>query len=140
MTRYPTFPQQAGRPAFGSTASVREAAANVDVVATASEFAPVAAKFLSRTADEDAEVVRAKIANWRGVKARNPLLATLADAQIRKLKAKLKAVERAKKIEQEGIGATRQWRALGQGLTITMILVGGAAAVALLRRRSGASA
>lgn len=117
--------------------SAQKAAQEFDPVEVAAQVAPVAAKFLSKTADEDAEVLKAKIANWRSWKKRFPLGSSIADAQIRKLQARLRSAGRARAIESEGIAATRQWRALGQGVLVVTILVGGAAVVRLLRRSGG---
>ena len=100
---------------------------------TVQQWLPVAKTLFDRDAYESVEVLKAKINNQTEMMRWAPEpLKTVYRNNIEVLKAKLRAAQHAKSIEREGEQAQRTWRIFGWTLTSTGVVVGAAAAAALL--------
>lgn len=96
------------------------------------QYAPVVAAYISpQDAREQAEVIKAKIANLKRMRETFPFARVLYDNQIAKLKARLKVVQQQAVETQEGVEATRMWRTVGQG-AVGIGMLAGLAFVALV--------
>lgn len=75
-----------------------------------------------RDANMTAEVLQAKIENYRAMARKVPALAWWYDNEINKMQGKLRAAGVAQQEQREGAAATRTWRSLGQtGLALGLV-------------------
>lgn len=112
------------------------ASSSPDLLALAQQYAPIAQSLVLPTdAVERAGVIEARIANYRRMRVKLPLLATFYNNEIRKLEAQLAASKRATSLQIEQEGSRRIFRYLGWGAAGVGILVGAALVVRLLRKK-----
>lgn len=78
-----------------------------------------------------AQVLEARIANYRTMAQKIPIMALFYNNQIAVMQARLDAIRQNLAIKVEGEEATRDWRSLGQ-TGVVVGIVGGVAAVALI--------
>lgn len=120
-------------------ADLAEDKGTVDVQNALTNIAPFIAALVNKPAEEQVEILRAKIANQTMLRDRFPEpIRTFYVNNLRLLRGKLKAAEHAKLIEREGQQAQRTWRLMGYSITATGVAVG-VATVALLLSLSRAA-